>query len=97
MGSYVIKSKFDLWACKFYVHSGGCWEYGWVLGVQIWNFRKYSWICREQLWFSIDGGESYSAVEKMVIKFSDVFDTRDVATAGGGGRQSPALRFRAHH
>ena len=22
---------------------------------------------------------------------------RDVATAGGGGRQSPALRFRAHH
>ena len=31
MGSYVIKSKFDLWVCKFYAHSrSGCWDHGWV-------------------------------------------------------------------
>ena len=38
---------------------------------------------------------------KMCLQDSDqsghIIMHRDVATAGGGGRQSPALRFRAHH
>ena len=38
-----------------------------------------------------------SSKVKISIQSSSMPTLMDIATVGGGGRQSPALRFRAHH